>query len=136
MFSKVVETRSCSYAINKSTCYGYHSRSNPDCWWMLRCTNQIGPCYCLFINCPRPESFFRVACDKFIFVDRTSRDRIDKSRFIHARLIDFDTNLWVDRCTVYCYGAYVSIIRLRFVWLFDSYYCTNCELFMSSLRVI
>lgn len=37
--------------------------------------------------CPSRTCFFRVASDKFIFVDRRRRDRIDTSRFI-ARSID------------------------------------------------
>lgn len=72
-------------------------------------------------------SFRRVATDKFIFVDRTRRDRIDTSRFI-ARSIDrFRWFRVIGDCTVCsrprCYGR------------FDSGFEINLHL-MQSFRVV
>lgn len=80
-----------SYAVKAFSYYGYHSRSNINCWCMLRCSIQIGWCYCLFINSTHPGRAFSdwLVTNLYLSIDRDAIESMRRDLY-HARLIDFD----------------------------------------------
>lgn len=104
-----------SYAIKAFSYYGYHSRSNINCWCMLRCPIQIRWCYCLFINSFHPGRGFSnwPVTNLYLSIDRDAIESMRRDLY-HARLIDFDDpelciGLGVLLSTNYCMLAKVCL---------------------------